>query len=265
MFHDSNQARDCGDALCCVVHLLCTPRIGVTIGMTKYHLLPEDRKNARRLTERIRQAADHLWELLLEAWETKAHIALGYKSWGEYISAEFDFSQRHAYRLVNQGSVIHQLREAVTHVSQPQTVTVTFREAEAISTRPRSGEGPPVVHPDVIQQVRAQVTAGVEAQEAVRVVIASHQPEPRSLRYVLASPEVAKRPRSDLRGRSLSVRDEQLLQEIHQRTNVLSPSRLAGLNERDRGDVLRLLDDIRRWAETAQAKVEVGETQPEEG
>lgn len=223
--------------------------------MTKYHVLPADRERAKQLTEDIRRAADNLWELLLDAWQVRAHVALGYKSWGDYISVEFDFSRRHAYRLVNQGAVIKQLRQAVTHVSQPETIAVSFREAEAISTRSDNGDGLASVHPDVLHEVKAQVLSGVPAREAVRVAIVAYRAEPRSVSGLATDSEMPTRTTPDFRGKQLRVRDEQLLREIHQRINVLSPARLVGLNERDRRSVLPLLDDIRQWAESACARV----------
>lgn len=61
--------------------------------------LTED--EARKLTARINIAADNIGALLLQAHDRKAWAALKYESWREYASAEFMFSQGHAYRLLN--------------------------------------------------------------------------------------------------------------------------------------------------------------------
>lgn len=139
--------------------------------MTTYHVTPAGREYAQRLTKQIKAAADNLWELLLEAWNSKAYVSLGYKSWSAYVDAEFDFNRAHSYRLVNQGQVIKQLREAakVSPVGDNFDVRVSEREARDIAP----------VMPEVIEQVQEQVAAGVPAQEAVRVAVEAARTPPR--------------------------------------------------------------------------------------
>ena len=72
---------------------------------------------ARELTERIKQAIVHLWELLLEAHEGRVWEALGYSSWAQYVDAEFDFGRQHSYRLLGHGRAIRALREAVAGIA----------------------------------------------------------------------------------------------------------------------------------------------------
>jgi hypothetical protein len=139
--------------------------------MTSFHVTKSDREYAERLTRQIKAAADDLWSLLLQAWESKAHISLGYKTWGLYIEGEFDFSRQQSYRLVNQGQVIRQLREAV-NVSpvgdNSSIVTVSEREARAIA---------PVIS-EVVEDVRESVASGVPAVEAVRLAVETHRSGP---------------------------------------------------------------------------------------
>ncbi len=44
---------------------------------------------ARALTDRLRQSAEHTWDLVVEAYTGRAWAALGYGSWDAYCSAEF--------------------------------------------------------------------------------------------------------------------------------------------------------------------------------
>ncbi|MDQ1569197.1 MAG: hypothetical protein QOF96_4077 [Actinomycetota bacterium] len=83
-------------------------------------------EEAREITEDIRQAAEAIWGLLLEARDRRAWAALGYQSFAAYATAEFGMSEVHAYRLIGQGQVIREIEEAsgLTH----GLVTVTERE-----------------------------------------------------------------------------------------------------------------------------------------
>lgn len=70
------------------------------------------RDEARALTDRIRDAVEATWALLLEAHEQRAWAALGYGTWAEYVSAEFNMSRNYSYRLLNQGQVIRSIEES---------------------------------------------------------------------------------------------------------------------------------------------------------
>lgn len=120
---------------------------------------------AKALTERIRAAADQLWQLLLEAHERKAWKALGYASWSEYVSTEFDMSRRHAYRLLDQGRVIRAIEDAggsVTHGSQ-----ITERTARDIK---------PVLD-EVTEEIRDRVEQGADPVQTTYEVIEAKRAE----------------------------------------------------------------------------------------
>ena len=85
-------------------------------------------QEARDLTVRIQEAADRLWALLLHAHEQRAWAALGYASWREYVTAEFGMSERHSYRLLDQGRVIREL-ETATGLTR---MSVGHREAQDV-------------------------------------------------------------------------------------------------------------------------------------
>ena len=67
---------------------------------------------AQAITTRIKGAADHLWQLLFEAHERKAHNALGYGRWEDYVKTEFQMSRSYSYRLINHANVMKALKEA---------------------------------------------------------------------------------------------------------------------------------------------------------
>jgi MinD-like ATPase involved in chromosome partitioning or flagellar assembly len=136
--------------------------------MTSYHVTESDRDYALKLTKRIKEATNEVWELLLEAWNAKAWVSLGYKNWGAYTSTEFDIKQSRAYQLVHQGQVVRQLREAVSTNVQNPAEAVILNEWEARHVKP--------VLSEVVQEVREQVASGVPADEAVRVAVAARTP-----------------------------------------------------------------------------------------
>lgn len=135
--------------------------------MTSFHVTKSDREYAEKLTKQIRESAEDLWTLLLQAWETKAYVSLGYKSWSAYVDKEFDFNRRHSYRLINQGQVVKQLREAAG-VSERTQVVVSEMAAREIA---------PVIGV-VAEEVREAVASGVPAAEAVRLAVETHRPGP---------------------------------------------------------------------------------------
>src|SRR5690606_33839902 len=66
---------------------------------------------ARRLTERIKESVASTWELIEEAYLTRAWAALGYESWDAYCSAEFGTSRIPLPR-EERREVVTSLREA---------------------------------------------------------------------------------------------------------------------------------------------------------
>jgi len=51
-------------------------------------LCPVPQREARALTERIRLAADDLWELIVIAYQSKTWKVLGYDTWDDYVGRE---------------------------------------------------------------------------------------------------------------------------------------------------------------------------------
>lgn len=72
---------------------------------------PLSKEEARDLTSRIDTTQDHHWALLYEAKVRKAWIPLGYKSFGDYVSAELGMKRSQAYNLLK----AYMMRNAITN------------------------------------------------------------------------------------------------------------------------------------------------------
>lgn len=98
--------------------------------------IPE-RPNARQadelapLVKKNPEGADELWHLLLQAYERRAHTALGYPSWGAYFEKEFGGGKRQAYRLLDAGRVVRAIEES----SDPRVTRPTERQARELVPR----------------------------------------------------------------------------------------------------------------------------------
>jgi len=143
--------------------------------------LPElSRARATRLTEKIRQAAEGIWQMLEEAHQGHAHRALGYTTWDEYVRAEFDMSHQQSYRLLAQAAVIGEL--AVAADLNPSDLQKRTRERQTeppISSRQAAILKPKL--PEVAEAVR-EATKGKPAPEratsARQVIEAASRPAP---------------------------------------------------------------------------------------
>ncbi|MCR4376348.1 MAG: hypothetical protein NUW22_16020 [Acidobacteria bacterium] len=60
-----------------------------------------DKGWAEEVTARIKRSGEEFGELLFEAHEGKAWKFLGFKSWTEYVEAEFPFTRQHSYKLLD--------------------------------------------------------------------------------------------------------------------------------------------------------------------
>jgi hypothetical protein len=73
---------------------------------------PIEEAAARDLTERIRGGTRQVCLLLLEAHQRRAWLALGYRSWEQYVGREFSMSRSRSYELLDQAKAIRLLQEA---------------------------------------------------------------------------------------------------------------------------------------------------------
>ena len=111
---------------------------------------------AKELTDEItaymRRASEKIHELVARAHAGKAHIALGYATWGDYVTGELDMSVSRSYQLINLNRVITVFDEAL-----PDGASVELTEAVARD-----------VHRDldaIAGRIREE-TAGLEAGDA---------------------------------------------------------------------------------------------------
>lgn len=72
---------------------------------------PISASHARALTERIKHAVENTWQLIKQAYETRAWEALGYESWDAYCSTEFSAARLRLPR-EERPDIVGSLREA---------------------------------------------------------------------------------------------------------------------------------------------------------
>ena len=68
--------------------------------------------DARNLTARIKMAVTGVARLLLDAHDGRAWSALGYPSWGEYVSREFGFTRQRSFQLLDHARFLRALEGA---------------------------------------------------------------------------------------------------------------------------------------------------------
>lgn len=81
---------------------------------------------AREITEAIRASATATFLLLAEAHRHKAHKALGYETWSDYVKNEFDMTPQRAYQLLDLSKAVTLIESAV-----PEGTEVRLTEAQA--------------------------------------------------------------------------------------------------------------------------------------
>jgi len=81
---------------------------------------------AKEITEAIRSASTATYILLSQAHTQKAHKALGYHSWADYVKTEFEMSSQRSYQLMDLSKVVEEI-QAVT----PEGTRVRLTEAQA--------------------------------------------------------------------------------------------------------------------------------------
>jgi hypothetical protein len=69
-------------------------------------------ETARDLCQKIRRGMGELCILVWRAHEGRAWMALGYKTWDQFVREELGFSRSRSYQLVDQGSIMATLEEA---------------------------------------------------------------------------------------------------------------------------------------------------------
>lgn len=72
--------------------------------------------DAIAVTAKIKSYAGVACILLYEAQRRKAHKALGYATWPEYVAAEFDMSKSRSYQLISQAKFVLELAEETSTI-----------------------------------------------------------------------------------------------------------------------------------------------------
>jgi hypothetical protein len=128
---------------------------------------PLDENQAKELTEYIRSTSNVLYVLIERAHSGKAHTALGYKTFEEYVRAEFDISRSRAYQLLNQSRVISELESAL-----PEGTPVHITEAAARDLKhalddlvPEIRERTADLTPDVAGEVLEEMVANYREEK----------------------------------------------------------------------------------------------------
>lgn len=115
---------------------------------------PIGNADAVALTQRIKDAAESIWSLLLEAHERQAWRVLGYATWADYVKCEFDMSRSRSYHLLDQARVIREIGSVVS-------TSVDISEAEVRDLKP------------VVDEVKAEIAEAVKdaAPEDVPAIV----------------------------------------------------------------------------------------------
>lgn len=142
------------------------------------------RDEARSLTDEVKLDAERLWRKLVELYDGGAHLSLGYASWGSYFKTEFGGSERHAYRLLDSGRVLDQIRasdqlvtprtesqarELAPLLKQPEQLREAWAEVVDLHPEPTAAQVREVVQ----QRLPGPKTADRLARETGVAVVAS--------------------------------------------------------------------------------------------
>ena len=111
---------------------------------------------AHQITEAIRSAATATYILLANAHERKAHKALGYETWADYVRSEFEFSPQRSYQLLDLSKSIKLIEGAA-----PEGTVVKLTESQARDLKREL--------PRITEQVREE-TEGLDREDATDVV-----------------------------------------------------------------------------------------------
>ena len=139
-------------------------------------------EDANKITEAISHTTGALWSLLYTAHSRKAHLALGYKTWNEYIDEKFGISRSAAHALVTQGAVI----ETLTSVA-PEGTKLHFTQAQARAVKKSL---------DAVASIAAERTVGKtpeEAQEIINEIVAEREEQDKADREALKAKREAER------------------------------------------------------------------------
>lgn len=143
--------------------------------MTSTEVVPATAEQARDLTDRIKIAVDGTWQLVKQAYMSRAWAALGYSSWDDYCTREFGTSRLRLPREERQ-EVVASLRDTGMSVRAIASATGYGRDTVA---RELSTVRNRTVEPDA--EPESQVVTGVNGKT-----------------YAPPSPKGPQKPRTDV-------------------------------------------------------------------
>lgn len=124
---------------------------------------------ARDLTDRIKTTLTRAWDLVTEAWQTRAWVALGYPSWDAYVAEEFA-GTRLALPRAERPGVVASMRQA--SMSNRAIASATgLSEATVRRTAGASDDAP------------ARVTGTDGKAYAAKVAAPVYRPDPATERF----------------------------------------------------------------------------------
>ena len=126
----------------------------VVEGVIEHAALSKD--EAVVLTEHIRSTGEALMSLLARAHQGRAHLALGYNTFEEYVTDQFQMSRSRAYQLLSAEKVRIAIESAAPDGTDFRLTEAAARDLKTVSE-------------EVVRDVAAR-TQGVDAEEAGDIV-----------------------------------------------------------------------------------------------
>ena len=99
---------------------------------------------AQLITKEIQRTSVKLWVLVTEAHDRKAHVAMGYPSWDDYVRAELEMSPSRSYQMLDTGHVMREVAAAGANIEEvpvPPTRVVSRIKARLDDVRNAVAEG----------------------------------------------------------------------------------------------------------------------------
>lgn len=208
---------DGGDDILDLLEVDSDDEDSLILDLTDYEMSETE---AIEITEAIKSAATATYVLISRAHAQKAHIALGYKTWAEYIEEEFDMSASRSYQLLNMSKVVEEIEGAT-----PEGTEIQLTEAQARDIKREL--------PKITERIREETkdSSPEEAAEAVKRVVDE-------ARYDNKEEEKAKKAREqELEDARTEARQEALEDVADQMLAVDKPN---AISETADGDVIEV-------------------------